>query len=148
MMPVDVCTPSPTVAPHHQRRETLRTRDNPQPAREYLVILHRALRGSGLLVRLCYVPDKLLLDPEGLEAYLAEFSGETVGAPEDVALAVLDDMNNEVVPRWIQVAVFQVMPEDRASASEIPGRYGHAALAEDQQPNWSNPGLLRRIPGA
>jgi hypothetical protein len=136
------------VSPSHRRRETLLTRANPNPAREYLVVVHRAIGGTGLSVRLCYVPDKLLLDPEGLAIYLTGFGAEDIGAPEDVALTVLDDMNNEVVPRWVQVAVFQNAPDDRTGASNSPDLYRHAALAEDRHPNWDNPDLLRRIPGA
>lgn len=148
MMSTHSHTTGAALSPQHRRRASLLTRTNPQPAREYLVILHQGLMGAGYSVRLCYVPDKLLLQPAALETYLCDLGSEDIGAPEDLALAILDDVNNEVVPRWIQVAVFRSFPKGAPNTHENSDGYRHAALAEDRQPNWNNRDLLRRAPAA
>ena len=73
---------------------------------------------------------------DGLAAALGGLDWKTL---EAVAVAVLDDVNNEVVPRWVQVAVSY----ENADAGE---RERHAVLIEDRQPGWDNPSLLARLP--
>ena len=51
---------------------------------------------------------------------------------------ILDDVNNEVVPRWVQVTV--TAPGDRAAGVD-----GHGVMLEDRQPRWDNPALLSRL---
>ena len=51
---------------------------------------------------------------------------------------ILDDINNEVVARWVQITVSSPDPTD--SALEF-----HGIVLEDRQPKWDNPALLSRL---
>lgn len=95
-----------------------------------------AAAGAPLAVTLRYVPDKWVVDPTSFARYLAALGGgpETV---EALAVAILEDVNNEAVPRWIQLAA------TTGGAGERAGRIG--VLIEDRQPKWDNPALLSRL---
>lgn len=129
-----------TDAPHDRsRRETLRTRPNPNREADYVVILGGTVRPRGaaapLSLTLCYVPDRLIVETGEWQRYLAELSAESMSALEELASRILSDANNEVVPRWLSVVVC----DDSSGPS-------HKVVIEDRQPNWDNPDLLRRIP--
>lgn len=110
-----------------RRREELVTRPSPDPRHDYLVDLVAAAGPVTLRVR--YVPDRLILDP----ASLARHAEGLTGTPEAVALALLDDLANELVPRWLEVTATADAP--------LP----HRVVAEDRQPAWDNPRLLERL---
>ncbi|PWC31154.1 hypothetical protein [Azospirillum sp. TSO35-2] len=113
------------------RRERLTTRPSPDPRHDYLVELRgEPMPGTRLTLRL--VPDRLVPDPAGVVAYLATFADVAEGL-EALALAVLDDLNNELVPRWVEVTVERDAP--------LP----HRVVIEDRQPTWDNPQLLGRL---
>ncbi|WP_207455123.1 hypothetical protein [Azospirillum sp. SYSU D00513] len=112
-------------------RDLLTTGANPDARHDYLVELSgEAMPGTALTVR--YVPDRLVARADGFAAYLAALAGFD-GGPEALALAVLDDLNNELVPRWAEVAVARTAP--------LP----HRVTVEDRQPNWDNPHLFARM---
>ncbi|CAO3434273.1 hypothetical protein [Azospirillum doebereinerae] len=113
------------------RRERLTTAPSPDSRHDFLVELRgEPAAGTRLTVRL--VPDRLVLEPAGFAAYLTELEG-TAGL-EALAMAVLDDLNNELVPRWVEVAAERDAP--------LP----HRVVIEDRQPNWDNPRLIDRLP--
>ncbi|KAA0579740.1 hypothetical protein FZ983_15110 [Azospirillum sp. B21] len=113
------------------RRERLTTRPSPDARHDYLVELRgEPMAGTRLTLRL--VPDRLVPEPASVAAYLAEFAGFTDGL-EALALAILDDLNNELVPRWVEVVLESDMP--------LP----HRVVIEDRQPNWDNPQLMGRL---
>jgi len=58
--------------------------------------------------------------------------------PEDLAVTVLTDINNEVITRWIQVQVN--VPELQHHAVDT-----HGVVIEDRQPGWDNPALMARL---
>ena len=120
------------------RLALLRHRGNPRADIDYIVTFDGRTAG-GALVRLAYVPDKLLLDAGAFDAYLAAFPADAA-AVEMLALEVLDDIGNELVPRWTRVVVS--MPREGS------GVRMHSAIAEDRQPNWDNPHILANIRGA
>ena len=114
------------------RRERLTTRPSPDARHDFLV----ELRGEPLpVVRLTLrlVPDLLVADPASVVAYLAEFAGFADGL-EALAVAILDDVNNELVPRWVEVAV--------ESDTPLP----HRVVIEDRQPTWDNPRMFALPP--
>ena len=114
------------------RPESLLTgRSNPRISLDYIVTLTGKLESSHQSIRLRYVPDKLLIDGAAFTAYLAFLDGDGAVAPEHVALTLLDEMNNEIVPRWVQIAV--------TGGSET-------VIVEDRQPNWENSDILDRLP--
>ena len=111
------------------RRARLAVRPNPDPGHDYLVEFAAPLAGARLVLRL--VPDRLLATPEGLAAWLAALPAEP--APEALALAVLDDLNDVLVPRWVSVSLTG------------QGALRHRVVIEDRQPGWDNPALIARL---
>lgn len=103
---------------------------NPNIRLDYLVTLSAQTEAG--TIRLRYVPDRLVLAPGAFAAYAARL-GDVSSAPERLGVTVLDDVNNEIVPRWIEVTV------------EASGVGRHAVTVTDQQPNWSNPSLMVRL---
>lgn len=117
------------------RRAGLATVANPAPRHDYLVRWMGTLTdGTSLVVE--YVPDRLVLAPGAFAATLAALGNDPWPVLESLALAVLDDLNNELVPRWVRV-----------SASRRADGIRHHASADDRQPDWDNPGLLDRLGG-
>lgn len=114
------------------RRALLRISPNPEPSLDYLVTLSAPL-SSGETVEIRYVPDRDILIPEALPAYLA--SAALMGAPESIAALVLGDILNEALPRWVRVTLVP------------PPRHGvtHSVVMEDRRPGWDNPALLARM---
>jgi 7-cyano-7-deazaguanine reductase len=99
----------------HDRRQLLT--DKPSPDTEHEI-------------RIMYVPDRLVLPIENLKAYFDITSKLNPGSTESLAVELLDDFNNEIVPRWIQIDVF-------AKGAQI--------TATDRQPGWENQNLLLTI---
>ncbi|WP_420549371.1 hypothetical protein [Curvivirga sp.] len=114
------------------RRFSLVTVENPNLSIDYLVSLGSKLTDESCCIQISYVPDKLVLKPEAFEQYLHSFDDQDVLSLEALALNVLIDLNNEVVPRWVQV---------RAKSESS----NHRVLVEDRQPIWENEELLSRI---
>lgn len=127
-------TRHPAPADPGPRRALLRPAANPEPALDTLVFLDAPLPGGGH-VSLRLVPDRSVLAPDTFAAYLE--GACSAGAPSAEALAalILGDMMNELLPRWLRVAV---------QAPEC-GAVRHAAVMEDRQPHWDNPALLGRL---
>ncbi|MEO5338350.1 MAG: hypothetical protein H7841_15890 [Magnetospirillum sp. WYHS-4] len=113
------------------RRSRLSVRPDPDPKLDYLVTLEGEIGGERpAAIELRYVPDRLILVPESFAAYLEDLGRRDWESLESLAVALLDDLRNELVARWLQVA--------------LQGS-GHAVLVEDRQPKWDNPRLLARL---
>ncbi len=115
------------------RRACLATVANPAPWHDYLV------RWAGTLVcgtRLIidYVPDREVLTPTAFAAYVAIVEVGPWPTLESLVVSVLDDLNNELVPRWVRV-----------TADRKQGATRHHVTADDRQPDWENPSLLARL---
>ncbi len=123
-----------------ERRRILLTRSNPSGRLDYVITLDGHVAGTGLQasVRIRYVPDKLVLEPASLGAYLDALGAMAWESLEQAAAAVLDDFNNELVARWVQVAV-------STPGAPAPGIDNHGVMLEDRQPRWDNPALLSRL---
>lgn len=114
-------------------RELLTTAPSPDPRHDYIVGLEGAVGDAMVTAR--YVPDRLIVTAEAAAAYFAALDSATLdSAPgaEALALLVLDDFNNELVPRWIEVQVTRDRP------------LRHWAAVEDRQPGWENPLISAR----
>jgi 7-cyano-7-deazaguanine reductase len=125
------------------RRALLATLAGPGSRRlDYVVSLNgrvaHAAYAAPLAIVLRYVPDKWTLDPASFARYLAALAGADLASIEAVGVAILEDVNNEVVPRWIQVAA--TTGGGGGEAAE-----GLGVLVEDRQPKWDNPALLSRL---
>ncbi len=110
------------------RRANLECGPNPQARLDYVVELEGAVGGASVRVR--YVPDREVVSADAFARYLAVVEGLAWETLEAMAAAVLDDVNNEAVPRWVQVTA---------------RRDGHAVMQEDRQPQWDNKALLSRL---
>lgn len=128
-----------------ERRALLITKTNPDRSLDYIVTLsghlpssHMSGGGERQRIVLRYVPDKLVLQTHALGVYFEALAQTTWANPEDLAVTVLTDVNNEVITRWIEVAVN--VPERIHHAIDT-----HGVVIEDRQPGWDNPALLRRL---
>ncbi|MCZ6466802.1 MAG: hypothetical protein O6829_05960, partial [Alphaproteobacteria bacterium] len=95
-------------------------------------------RAQRTTVGVRYVPDKLIIDPAAFGRYLGALGTLPWESLETVAVTILDDINNEIVARWVQVAL-------SAPNGAHPGLDNHGVMLEDRQPKWDNPALLSRL---
>ena len=95
-------------------------------------------RDLSATVGLSYVPDKVVLDAAAFGRYLEALTRGGWTSLEPLAVAVLDDVNNEAVPRWVQVVV-------SGPDALHPGVEKHSVVVEDRQPRWDNAPLLSRL---
>lgn len=91
--------------------------------------------GTRLIVD--FVPDRLVPTSDSFAVYLKALEAETWPLAEQLATAVLDDFNNELIPRWIRVSATRHEKSD----------FYHVVI-EDRQPEWNNPALLSRLAAA
>ena len=115
------------------RREHLETCENINAKVDYIVTL------SGTISQTCrvdirYIPDLAILKPASLNAYLNTLGTMGWDRLEALGLTILNDLNNEVIPRWVQVTV-----------SGNSADMAHRVTLEDRQPRWDNPALLARM---
>lgn len=118
------------------RRSRLETIPNPNAAIDYLCGLSAHAQDDSAIIHIRYVPDKLLLPTQSFGHYLHDLHLAPETSLEELALVILDDINNEVVPRWVQI---------RVDADDKSLDRGHRTLIEDRQPRWDNKALLARV---
>lgn len=126
------------------RRAPLTSSANPAPRLDYRVTLSARLTANpgpagGARITVDYIPDRLLLDPAGLSRYMTGLSGLPWSGPEALGVAILDDINNEIVPRWVRVTIHATHGggEDTAVPSGARvSRPSHRVILEDRQPHW------------
>ncbi|MBT3238843.1 MAG: hypothetical protein HOL37_02050 [Rhodospirillaceae bacterium] len=125
-----------------ERRKHLPTTRNPDGKLDYVTTLvgHMAavsdMERSSVTLR--YVPDKLILEPAAFGKYLDVLGTVEWPTLEEAAAVILNDINNELIARWVQVSI--------DTPDQVhPGIASHEVLLEDQQPKWSNPELLSRL---
>jgi len=114
------------------RRALLRTAPAPQPRHDAVVILEHD--GLGAALRLRYVPDRDVLVPESLAEYVRTLSDMTFASFEETAQTILEDINDQVIPSWVEVTLRQT----------ADGMH-HEVRIEDRQPGWHDRGLLDRL---
>ena len=128
-----------------ERRALLEMHNNADRKLDCLVTLSGHLPGGragggskrqAVCVR--YVPDKLILEARSFGIYLEALAEIVWSNPEDLAVTVISDLNNEAVCRWMQVSVS--VPELSHHAVDT-----HDVMIEDRQPGWDNPALLGRL---
>jgi len=126
----------------HRRREALATRPHRFRQRDYVVSLEAMLplpiAPVPVRIRLSYVPDRMVLDRDCFEAYLARLAAEPWNGLEEAMTALLGDIANEVVPFWAHLSATTRLKIDGADDS-------HTITMEERQPNWDNPDLLARF---
>tara|TARA_Y100000813_G_scaffold185391_1_gene157229 strand:- start:1036 stop:1419 length:384 start_codon:yes stop_codon:yes gene_type:complete len=120
-----------------QRRAVLAPDPNPDRNLDLVSTLSGRLAalGASVDVALRYVPDALVLRPGAFAAYLTTLENADWPSHENLAATILQDVSNELVPRWVQIA----------TQMGDPGRPEHRVLVEDRQPHWDNPALLNHL---
>jgi len=123
------------------RRAALVTEANPAPRLSYQVTLGACLtcrigRAPRARITVDYIPDLVLLDPAGFSRYMNVLGRTVWGGPEALGIAILDDMNNEVVPRWVRVTVRAQGDETSAPKAAVEPGSWHRVILEDRQPRW------------
>ena len=122
------------------RRDLMATTANPGERYDYMVTLEGcfAIAASDYPVAaaLRYVADRRLLSLDAVNGYLGCLVGGAWPTLEAVAITMLGDVNNQLIPRWAQIKLV-------AGPGERGGR--HAVIIEDCQPGWHNPSLLARV---
>lgn len=115
-----------------KRRDVLETLPAPQPRHDAVVVLENDCLGAKL--RLRYVPDRDVLVPESLGRYVGTLARLPFTSLEETAQTILEDVNDQVIPNWIEVTLSRAGEEMR-----------HEVRIEDRQPNWKERGLLDRL---
>ena len=124
-----------------ERRALLHAIPNPNRSLDYLVTLSGHLPSGGGVrqrVEVRYVPDREIFASRSFGTYLDVLSNMVWETPEDLAVTVLTDLDNQIVCRWIQVHVN--VPELQHHAVDT-----HGVIIENRQPGWDNPALMRRL---
>ena len=126
--------------PREDRRARLASQPNPGVRRDYVIALAgqtAAPSGEGATsVAVRYVPDRITLGAGAFFDYL-DGLGEGWASLEQVAVAVIDDLSNQLVPRWVQVIVTaRIGPEELER---------HEVILEDRQPGWENESIMVRL---
>lgn len=116
------------------RRSALKASPRLDPKLDIISAIDGRLGDYSVWLR--YVPDKLILDPDSFASYLKALNGLQWEGMEETVLAILDDVNNEVVARWAQVTL---------CAQKADAGGSHSVMAEDRQPKWDNKELLSRL---
>lgn len=119
-------------ADHTLRRRALLETDKPARSDHYFVVT-LCREAAGINARLRYVPDRDILRPEAFDTYLNDAFSGADGTLESLARTVLDDVNDQVIPCWIEVLLTRNAPVE------------HSVRIEDRQPRWQDKGLLDRI---
>ncbi|MEQ8226891.1 MAG: hypothetical protein RIA64_02305 [Rhodospirillales bacterium] len=121
-----------------QRRAALEPGSNPDRNIDYVSSLSNTLSAldGTVTVILRYVPDTSTIAPAAFAAYLKTLESIDWPSHENLATTILQDISNELVPRWVQVVTRHADGTDMAE---------HKILVEDRQPQWSNPDLLAHL---
>jgi hypothetical protein len=125
------------------RRETLHPISNPGGGRDYVITLRATIgrsrdENNTIDIILRYVPDRMILQPENFREYLDYINSLEWKTLEATAVAILDDIGNELVTRWAQVTLRHANNTQTAAEHDI--------IVEDIQPGWRNDDLLYRLP--
>jgi len=115
------------------RREHLETGENLNTKVEYVVTLWGAISET-CQVEIRYIPDLAILKPDSLKTYLATLGAMNWENLEALGLTILNDLNNQLIPRWVQVMV-------AGKSADL----AHRVTLEDRQPRWDNAALLSRM---
>ena len=120
-------------------KDLLSTSSNLYRAKDYVISLRQKLtiQGQDYSFSLRYVPDKLMLDQSGVASYLDQILSEQEQAPESLAHHILENIMDQIIPKWIEINLCQ-------HKNEYDQRI--IITLEDRQPHWDAPPLLNRLP--
>lgn len=118
------------------RRELLITQPNPDMTIDYIASIESQInqpRDDIITFKMSYVPDQQILKKSSLISYFEAIGQETFPSLEFTGILLLNDICNELVPRWLMITL----------SHDTNGDYQrHEIRLQDRQPNWNNPQLL------
>jgi 7-cyano-7-deazaguanine reductase len=124
-----------------ERRSTLSTSPNPDMTLDYIISLSGTIQThippiphSNVSITLYYVPDREIAMPEPWRNYLDILASHKWETLEELAVTVLADIKDQLIPRWAELSIISL-----TEASQ------HSILLNENQPGWSNPSLLSAI---
>ncbi|VAX02455.1 hypothetical protein MNBD_ALPHA03-498 [hydrothermal vent metagenome] len=120
-------------------KEFLSSSENPYRNKTYVVSITQeiTLNQKTYLFGLRYIPDKLILDHDGLADYLRQMLAHKTTKAEKLGHDILEDVTNHIIPKWIEV---NLVDEENNQGQNI------WVTIEGRQPNWENDALLKRLP--
>jgi len=125
------------------RRNLIRVSSNPNPNLDYVSGFEGRIGAPALEnladIILRYVPDRLIMEAASFDTYLNAVEQCSWHSLEEIAVAILDDIRNQLIARWVQVIV-------RYQPLGLSHLHHHAVTLEDYQPNWDNEDLLSHLP--
>ena len=129
----------------NENRDLIQSYRNPALTLDYVSSLTGQIgKGDGsdmsvIKIEVRYVPDKLVLEVASFESYLGSCLILASEELEKLASVILEDLNNEIVPRWLHVTA--------STGTNDTGdqMIRHSVSFEDRQPDWDNPSLLARL---
>ncbi len=122
------------------RRALLICDSNPNNRSDYLISLGGSvmMEGHGTFdIRVTYVPGSYILNVTSFHSYLLELANFPEMTPERCGKILLEDANNELVPRWVRVTLI--------GRPTVTTTGSYRCLFQDSQPNWSNPSLTAAV---
>ncbi|WP_138379772.1 hypothetical protein [Luteithermobacter gelatinilyticus] len=123
-------------------KKLLISHNNPDKRRDYVISLRKIVtfNHNSYVFTLRYVPDKLILQHGAFDDYLeqCQILGQLPEwtTPEGLALHVLEDIMDEIVPKWVGLSIVR-KGEDGGLEVKI--------AVEDRQPQWHDEALLQRL---
>lgn len=73
---------------------------NPDSRKNWLITVEI---NSPVFVSLRMVPDKLVAEHSSIKNHISEIALQNWSNPEEMILAIIEDVNNELVPKWLEV---------------------------------------------
>ncbi len=120
----------------NSEKDILTSFPNPYRRKTYTVSVTQDVtigrRAYQFVVR--YIPDKLLLDNQGLNSYLRQ---REAGRAETLAHDIMEDIMDQIIPKWIEVNLRQKH-----------NKFGQniRVTMTDRQPGWEDDAFLNRLP--
>ncbi len=89
-------------------------------------------------IRLRLVANRQTLDPAVLAAYLRLYRNQAQTPLETLAQTILDDINDQLIPYWIEVRLGRKLT---AAGAQV----AHEVKTWDRQPKWDGTEILARL---
>lgn len=73
---------------------------NPDSRKNWLITVEIS---DPVSVLLTFVPDKLMAEHESIKNHIIQHAKMSWDSPEEMILKLIEDINNELVPKWLKV---------------------------------------------
>ena len=121
-----------------ERRAILTSSPNPDKSLDYISVLSGQFspqpENAVHDVRLRYVPGNYILHPAAWQQYLTTLGTMSWDSMEKLAVTMVGDTNDHLVPRWIEIS----LTSNRAGTDM-------QVIIDDREPGWNNENILARL---